>query len=141
MTLSTSPLHEEIAVWRHTTQGTVEDFAELDRILARHRNPDTALAHILARVAEPDVPIHVAADIDQFVWEQDYLIAKVGYAVATDHEEGWVPDGARSFDTAEEARATLAPWMHAHVVRRVIVEVRIPDEPAHGESAQVHASA
>ena len=139
--LSTSPLHEELATWRATQQGTVEDFAEFDRILSRYRNPQGAIGAILARIREDDVPMNVAADIDQLVWEQDYLTVTRGYAVATDHEEGWVPEGDRLFETEAEARITLAPWMHAHVVYRVSVENRVPDQTAHGEDAQVHASA
>jgi len=122
--LSTSPLHEAVAVWRHAQQGTVEDFAELDRILAEFRKPDTALGHILSRIGEEDVPLHVAADITQLVWEQDYLEATVTYALAAD-DGGWVPDG--TFDTPEDARAVLQPWMKGRVVRRVVVETTVPD--------------
>lgn len=139
MTLSTSPLHEEIATWRATTQCTVEDFAELDRILARHRHPDTAIAHILARIGQDDVPLHVAADIDQIVWEQDDLIVTRDFVTATDHEEGWVPSDKTSFATETEARAALTPWMHAHVLARVTVATRLPDVAAHVVSAPTGA--
>lgn len=126
MTLSTSPLHEEVALWRATQQGTVEDFAELDRILSRFRHPDTAIAQILARVAQHDVPIHVAADIDQIVWEQDEFEVNATYTLAPDEDGEWAPDG--EFDTEEDARAAIGTWMKVHVVRRIIVESRVYDQ-------------
>lgn len=131
MTLSSSPLHEAVALWRHSQQGTVEDFAELDRILARYRRPDTVIAHVLARVAEPDVPLHVAADIDQIVWEQDSFDVRREFALATDHPEGYVPADSPAYTTAQDARDALAPWMHAHVVSRIVVESRVSEDEAH----------
>ncbi len=123
--LTTHPLYEEVAVWRQTQQGTVEDLAELDRILSRYRHPDTAVAHILARIADEDVPLNVAADIDQIVVEQDDLAAKVVYLLAPDTADDWVPDPSREYATEDEARAVIRDWMNAHVVRRVIVDTPI----------------
>ncbi|SDH38056.1 hypothetical protein [Microbacterium sp. 77mftsu3.1] len=130
---STSPLHEEVSMWMATSQGTIEDRRELERILGRYRRPDAALGYILDRISHEDVPLHVAADITQFVWEQDYLEATRTFAIATDHPEGWAPAG--TFDTAEEAQAQIQPWMHAYVIARTIIETRVPVTTAHGEIA------
>lgn len=131
----TSPLHEEVSVWLATQQGTIEDRRELERILGRYRRPDAALAYILDRLSHEDVPLHIAADITQFVWEQDYLEATRTYAIATDHPEGWAPAG--TFDTAEEAQAQIQPWMHAYVIARTTIETRVPTATAHVQDAPV----
>lgn len=126
--MSTTPLHDSVSEWLRTQRGTPADFAELDRILADYRHEDVATAHILSRVSEDDVPLHVAADITQLVWEQAHLEAQVTYALVAD-DGGWVPDG--EFATPEEARAVLEPWMRGRVIRRVIVESPVADEAAH----------
>lgn len=125
-----SPLHEAVSVWRASQQGTVEDLAELDRILTEFRNEDAALARIAARIQDADVPMNVAADIDQIIWEQDHLVMTRQYGIASDRFTGSLPD-TRYFDTVEEAREHLQPWMEGHIVTRVTVEAPLHDEPAH----------
>lgn len=132
-----SPLHEAVSQWRMTQQGTVEDFAELDRILSEFRHEDTALAYIAARVNEDDVPLHIAADIDQIIWEQSYMVVTRQYGIGSDRFPGNLPD-VGFVDTAEEARQHLQPWMEGYVVTRVTIESR---HPAHVEEDPATAGA
>ena len=120
-----SPLHEAVSAWRLTQQGTIEDLAELDRILAEFRHEDTALAYIDARTSEEDVPLHVAADISQIIYEQSYLDVARQFAIGSDRYPGNLPD-VGWFDSAEEARQHLEPWMEGHVTTRVTIESRWP---------------
>lgn len=122
--MSTSPLHEAVAVWRKTQQGTIEDLAELDRILDEFDNEDTALASIAARVCDADVPLNVAADIDQIIWEQDHLIARRQFGIST------APTGGLIFDTVEEARQHL-PRTHGQIFTRVTVQSPLHERAAH----------
>ena len=93
MSHPTNPLLEAVTQWRHSQLGTVEDLEELDRILSEFHHSDTALALIAARVAEGDVPLHVAADIDQIIWEQDMVDVTREYVLIPDDDAGWVPAG------------------------------------------------
>lgn len=135
-----SPLHEAISVWRSSQQGTVEDLAELDRILSEYRHEDTALAYIAARVDEEDVPLHVAADIDQMIWEQSFMVVTRQYGIASDRFPGNLPD-VGWVDSTEEARQHLEPWMEGHIVTRVTVESRLWEPPAHVGSSPATAGA
>ena len=132
-----SPLHEAVAVWRTSQQGTVEDLAELDRILSDFRHEDTALAYIDARTNEEDVPLHVAADISQIIYEQSFMDVTRHFSIGSDRFPGNLPD-VGWFDTAEEARRHLEPWMEGHIITRVTVESRWP---AHVKDAPATAGA
>lgn len=135
-----SPLHELVSQWRASQQGTIEDFAELDRILSEYRHEDTALAHIAARVCDEDVPMHVAADIDQIIWEQSHLVVRRDYGVAM-HSDGVSNPRFGYYLTPEGARDQLRPWPEAYVVTRVTIESRTSDQSAHVQDAPAPAGA
>lgn len=130
MTTPSSPLHEAVSVWRASQQGTAEDFAELDRILGEFRHEDTALAYIAARVQDADVPLNVAADIDQIIWEQSNMLVRRDYGLASEGSGVSNPDFGY-WETPDEAREILLPWMEGYVVTRVTVESRLHERAAH----------
>lgn len=120
-----SPLHEAVGQWRASQQGTVEDFAELDRILSDFRHEDTALAYIDARTNEADVPLHVAADITQIIYEQSFMDVTRQFGIGSDRFPGSLPD-IGWVSSVEEARRHLEPWMEGHIITRVTIESRLP---------------
>lgn len=131
----TPTLVEEVAVWRATTMGTIEDLAELDRILSRHRRfTQDFTVRILDRIRDEDVPVNVAADIEQIIVEADFLVPLTpSFRIVTDDggEDAWTPD--EEF-TTQDAAATFVddrPWMHelgdVKIVRRVSVDTVVAD--------------
>lgn len=105
------PFHEAVAVWRQTQQGTPEDLAELDHLISGYAHTDTALARIISRTDDQDCPLHIAADIDQIITEQENMTATIAYVTA----------GAE-YATVEDARAA-APG--SDITRRVTVETPV----------------
>lgn len=125
-----SPLHEAVSQWRASQQGSVEDFVELDRILSDFRQEDTALAYIAARVDQEDVPLHIAADIDQIIWEQSHMVVRRDYGIASE-KHGVSNAGLGYYFTPEEAAVRLWPWPDSYVVTRVTIESRRYEQAAH----------
>ena len=130
MSRPSSPLHEAVSVWRAAQQGTIEDFAELDLILAQYRNEDAALARIAARVCDEDVPMHVAADIDQIIWEQDYLVVTRDFGIAS-AERGMSDPNVGYFLTAADAHKRMQQGVQGHIITRVTVESPLFESAAH----------
>lgn len=124
-------LAEEVAVWRKTQQGTVEDLTELDSILARHTVTEDLAAHILDRISEEDVPMNVAADIDQLIYQSmDLIPPDITYAIVHD---GVRADGGVSFAAAEVYSTEDAAFQVAgtlgggvHVMKQITVVSHLP---------------
>lgn len=134
-----SPLWEIVTQWRLSQQGTVEDFQELDRILTENRDEDTALAYIAARVCQEDVPLHVAADIDQLIWEQSHMVVEREFFVAD--ERGWTIHALGEFDSLEDAAMRVADGRGAKVLTRITVESEVFVRTAHVDGNPAAAGA
>jgi hypothetical protein len=97
--------------------------------------PDAVSAHILARISEKDVPVNVAADIDQIITDQEGLIEpSISFAIYGKDADG--QNWALTDDFASEADADAfiarSRWMRkstdVHVVRLTTVEYHLPSK-------------
>ena len=87
---------------------------------------DKATAAILDRIREDDVPVHVAADIDQILTEAADLIHDVAYAVVPADNPRQGPPITYQYPTEGDARAIAASMPGARVARVTTVVTYLP---------------